>query len=187
MGGIMRWIPQLPGLGEWARVVNYRRIQIDKLKNVEFIPSTDARRRRRPRLRRRDRRRRDRLVLGDRRLERLHPRHDPRRRRQPALVPDARADHARRERGARRQGADRRRRRLLHGPLAGGEARPRRQASDAHDPPRAHRAVHALHARGAEHAPEAPQAEGRDRHVPHPDPDRAGQGHLARTSSTRST
>jgi dimethylamine/trimethylamine dehydrogenase len=40
LGGIMRWIPQLPGLGEWARVVNYRRIQIDKLKNVEFIPNT---------------------------------------------------------------------------------------------------------------------------------------------------
>ena len=40
MGGIMRWIPNLPGLGEWARVVNYRKIQIDKLKNVEFIPST---------------------------------------------------------------------------------------------------------------------------------------------------
>ena len=41
MGGIMRWVPQLPGLGEWARVVNYRRIQIDKLKNVEFIPNTE--------------------------------------------------------------------------------------------------------------------------------------------------
>jgi dimethylamine/trimethylamine dehydrogenase len=40
MGGIMRWIPQLPGLGEWARLVNYRKIQIDKLKNVEFIPDT---------------------------------------------------------------------------------------------------------------------------------------------------
>ncbi len=40
MGGIMRWIPQLPGLGEWGRVVNYRRIQIDKLPNVEFIPNT---------------------------------------------------------------------------------------------------------------------------------------------------
>src|ERR1700736_6780649 len=38
MGGVMSWIPQLPGLGEWARVVNYRKIQIDKLKNVEFIP-----------------------------------------------------------------------------------------------------------------------------------------------------
>ena len=40
MGGIMRWIPQLPGLGEWARVVNYRKIQIAKLSNVEFIPNT---------------------------------------------------------------------------------------------------------------------------------------------------
>jgi hypothetical protein len=39
MGGIMRWIPNL-NLGEWARVVNYRKIQLDKLKNVEFIPST---------------------------------------------------------------------------------------------------------------------------------------------------
>jgi dimethylamine/trimethylamine dehydrogenase len=40
MGGIMRWIPNLPGLGEWARVTNYRKIQIDKLRNVEFIPNT---------------------------------------------------------------------------------------------------------------------------------------------------
>jgi dimethylamine/trimethylamine dehydrogenase len=40
MGGIMRWIPSLPGLGEWARLVNYRKIQIDKLPNVEFIPNT---------------------------------------------------------------------------------------------------------------------------------------------------
>ena len=29
-----------PGLGEWARVVNYRKIQLDKLRNVEFIPDT---------------------------------------------------------------------------------------------------------------------------------------------------
>jgi dimethylamine/trimethylamine dehydrogenase len=40
IGGIMRWIPQLPGLGEWGRVVNYRRIQIDKLPNVEVVPNT---------------------------------------------------------------------------------------------------------------------------------------------------
>ncbi|HEX7290092.1 MAG TPA: FAD-dependent oxidoreductase, partial [Conexibacter sp.] len=40
LGGIMRWIPQLPGLGEWARIVNYRQIQIGKLKNVDFIPRT---------------------------------------------------------------------------------------------------------------------------------------------------
>jgi dimethylamine/trimethylamine dehydrogenase len=40
IGGIMRWIPELPGLGEWARVVNYRQIQIDKLANVELILGT---------------------------------------------------------------------------------------------------------------------------------------------------
>ena len=31
-----------PGLGEWGRIVNYRKIQIDKLQNVEFIPNTTA-------------------------------------------------------------------------------------------------------------------------------------------------
>jgi dimethylamine/trimethylamine dehydrogenase len=40
VGGIMRWIPQLPGLGEWARVVNWRRIQLEKLRNVEVIAGT---------------------------------------------------------------------------------------------------------------------------------------------------
>ena len=30
----------LPGLGEWARVINYRQIQLDKLKNVEVITGT---------------------------------------------------------------------------------------------------------------------------------------------------
>jgi dimethylamine/trimethylamine dehydrogenase len=39
-GGCMRWIPQLPGLGEWARVVNWRRVQLEKLKNVEVILGT---------------------------------------------------------------------------------------------------------------------------------------------------
>ena len=40
LGGSMRWIPKLPGLGEWARVVNYHQIQIEKLTNVDFIPKT---------------------------------------------------------------------------------------------------------------------------------------------------
>jgi dimethylamine/trimethylamine dehydrogenase len=40
IGGRMRWIPQLPGLGEWARVVNWRRVQLDKLKNVEVLCGT---------------------------------------------------------------------------------------------------------------------------------------------------
>ncbi|MGN6170448.1 MAG: NAD(P)-binding protein [Solirubrobacteraceae bacterium] len=36
-GGAMRWIPSLPGLGEWRRVINWRMIQIAKLRNVELI------------------------------------------------------------------------------------------------------------------------------------------------------
>jgi dimethylamine/trimethylamine dehydrogenase len=37
LGGCMRWIPRLPGLGEWARVVNWRRIQLERLRNVEVV------------------------------------------------------------------------------------------------------------------------------------------------------
>jgi dimethylamine/trimethylamine dehydrogenase len=40
IGGIMRWVPRLPGRGEWARVLNWRRIQLDKLGAVEVIPGT---------------------------------------------------------------------------------------------------------------------------------------------------
>jgi dimethylamine/trimethylamine dehydrogenase len=40
IGGQMRWVPKLPGLGEWGRVVNYRQIQLDKLKNVEVMTGT---------------------------------------------------------------------------------------------------------------------------------------------------
>jgi dimethylamine/trimethylamine dehydrogenase len=40
VGGAMRWISRLPGLGEWARVVDYRQAEIDRLSNVEFIPDT---------------------------------------------------------------------------------------------------------------------------------------------------
>ncbi len=36
-GGIMRWIPKLPGLGEWGRVTNWRQIQLSKLRNVEVL------------------------------------------------------------------------------------------------------------------------------------------------------
>lgn len=39
LGGTMRWIPRLPGLGEWARVVNWRSIQLERLKNVEVMTS----------------------------------------------------------------------------------------------------------------------------------------------------
>jgi dimethylamine/trimethylamine dehydrogenase len=37
IGGLMRWVPQLPGLGEWARVLNWRAVQLQKLGNVEVI------------------------------------------------------------------------------------------------------------------------------------------------------
>jgi dimethylamine/trimethylamine dehydrogenase len=37
LGGAMRWITRLPGLGEWRRVINYRQIQLDKLRNAEVI------------------------------------------------------------------------------------------------------------------------------------------------------
>jgi dimethylamine/trimethylamine dehydrogenase len=37
IGGYAGWVSRLPGLGEWARVVNYRRIQLDKLRNVEVM------------------------------------------------------------------------------------------------------------------------------------------------------
>src|SRR5579864_1128587 len=36
-GGAMRWIPNLPGLGEWRRVVNWRVVQLSQLRNVELI------------------------------------------------------------------------------------------------------------------------------------------------------
>ena len=40
MGGHLRWLTTLPGLGTWSRVTQYREGQIAKLKNVQFIPST---------------------------------------------------------------------------------------------------------------------------------------------------
>ena len=36
-GGAFRWIPTLPGLGQWGRIVNWRAIQLGKLPNVELI------------------------------------------------------------------------------------------------------------------------------------------------------
>jgi dimethylamine/trimethylamine dehydrogenase len=38
IGGCMRWITRLPGLGEWGHVVDYRRVQIERLSNLEFVP-----------------------------------------------------------------------------------------------------------------------------------------------------
>lgn len=40
IGGVLRWIPSLPRLGEWGRMLDYRRKQLDRLTNVEIV--TDA-------------------------------------------------------------------------------------------------------------------------------------------------
>jgi dimethylamine/trimethylamine dehydrogenase len=40
MGGHLRWVTTLPGLGTWSRVTQYRATQIGRLKNVQFIPKT---------------------------------------------------------------------------------------------------------------------------------------------------
>lgn len=41
IGGTARWVPQLPGLGEWNRVLGWRRGQLDRLKDtVEVILGT---------------------------------------------------------------------------------------------------------------------------------------------------
>lgn len=34
IGGRMRWVRRLPTLGDWGRIVDWRRIQLDKLPNV---------------------------------------------------------------------------------------------------------------------------------------------------------
>jgi dimethylamine/trimethylamine dehydrogenase len=36
-GGAMRWTTQLPGLGEWARVISHRTGQLKKYRNVELV------------------------------------------------------------------------------------------------------------------------------------------------------
>ncbi len=39
-GGSVGWISRMPGFGEWGRVVDHRKIQIDKLKNLDLITGT---------------------------------------------------------------------------------------------------------------------------------------------------
>jgi dimethylamine/trimethylamine dehydrogenase len=34
IGGCMSWITRLPGLGSWGHVIDYRRVQLDRLENV---------------------------------------------------------------------------------------------------------------------------------------------------------
>ena len=36
IGGSMRWITRMPGLGGWGHVIDYRRVQLDRLENVSL-------------------------------------------------------------------------------------------------------------------------------------------------------
>ncbi len=36
IGGCMRWITRMPGLGGWGHVIDYRRVQLDRLENVSL-------------------------------------------------------------------------------------------------------------------------------------------------------
>jgi dimethylamine/trimethylamine dehydrogenase len=40
VGGHIRWVSTLPGMGEWSKIVAYRKIQLDKLRKVEVILDT---------------------------------------------------------------------------------------------------------------------------------------------------
>jgi dimethylamine/trimethylamine dehydrogenase len=40
LGGHLRWLTRLPGLGQWNRLISYRQTQLGKLRNVDFIPNT---------------------------------------------------------------------------------------------------------------------------------------------------
>ena len=40
MGGHLDWMATMPGFSQWRRVIDWRETQIDKLDNVQFVPST---------------------------------------------------------------------------------------------------------------------------------------------------
>jgi dimethylamine/trimethylamine dehydrogenase len=40
LGGHLNWLTRLPGLGEWRRVIDYRKVQLDKLRNIECVANT---------------------------------------------------------------------------------------------------------------------------------------------------
>ncbi|MGH2680637.1 MAG: hypothetical protein ACRDG8_09195 [Actinomycetota bacterium] len=37
VGGRMRWVRRLPGLGDWGRIVDHRKVMLSKLRNVEVV------------------------------------------------------------------------------------------------------------------------------------------------------
>ena len=181
IGGIMRWIPQLPGRGEWARVLNWRRIQLDKLRNVEVLTGMrlDA----------------DGVreygaeivvvatgrALGHRRPEPGDPRADPRRRRLPAARPHARADHGRGQDSAREARRRLRLGRLLHGPRPGRAAGSRRVLRRLRDVARRHLPVLARDAGAG--LPQGAAPRGRRPDAPH----RQARAHRDRPESRAPT
>ncbi len=114
IGGCVNWISLLGhsdgkenlfrgsarGLGEWKRIVNYRQIQLDKLRERRGAHEVAPERRGRARVRRRDRDRRDRLPLRDRRAERRDARADRGRRHVARLAADARPGRRRSRSGS---------------------------------------------------------------------------------------
>ena len=38
IGGCLQWVTRLPGLGEWGRLIDYRRVQMERLANLQFVP-----------------------------------------------------------------------------------------------------------------------------------------------------
>jgi dimethylamine/trimethylamine dehydrogenase len=38
IGGCLEWVTRLPGLGEWGRLIDYRRVQMARLSNLQFVP-----------------------------------------------------------------------------------------------------------------------------------------------------
>jgi len=38
IGGCLQWVTRLPGLGEWGRLIDYRRVQMERLPNLQFVP-----------------------------------------------------------------------------------------------------------------------------------------------------
>ena len=192
IGGSLRRVSAYPKLGEWARVINYRQIQLDKLANVEVIPKT--------RLDaegvldygaeivviatgsswRADGHGQPQAAAGGRARLGLH----------------ARTGRRRRRRDRRRQRPRLRRRRLLHRRRDGGNAARCGQAGDRRLAGRQPRPVHVLHRRGLPRQPPAARRGGDDRppapahrghRRPRPRPERLVPGSGSSGRPTRSS
>ena len=155
IGGVMRWIPRLPGSRRVGAVPELACGAAREAQERRGDPRHGADREGHPRVRRRDRRRCHRGALVDRRAERLHARSDPGSGRVARAHPHSRADHARGEGRAREARGRLRRGGLLHGGRARGEARRRGPRRGTGDLPRAYCTGDGRDPRGTD-APPAP-------------------------------